>query len=207
MYFAGLTPKVIFNHYYNQAFNCITDVVNWKNAEALKNAALARPEIAFPVLATGAVVSLYAISRCFSSTPTTEPTDEAEETSSESNSTSYSATMTVEFEETNREQPASGESTALVPVANPKPEDDIVEVNATELAKKQSEKPTERKWTVFYIGNQPVLVVSDKVADELIREFEKVALLWLATPHFCPNCMGFRHPVFAFPPFPSLLLS
>jgi hypothetical protein len=194
----------ILNYYTNQFHKSVTDVVNWKNAEALKNAALARPEIALPVLATGAVVSLYALSRCFSSTPTTEQTVDAEETASESKIHSYSATMTVEFEETNREQPASEKSTALVTVATPKPEDDIVEVNATELAEKQSEKPTKRIWTVFYIGNQPVLAVSDKVADEVIREFEKAALLWLATPHFCPNCMGFSHPVFA---FPSLLLS
>jgi len=207
MYFIP-TPKDILNYYYNQTYNAVTDVVNWKNAETLKEAALARPDISFPVLAIGAAVSLYAISKCFSSNPTTEKSDESVQTTSESQITSYSATMTVESEEIKTEQSSSSEGMAIVTAASAKQEDEVIDVNATELAQKQSEKTKERKWTVYYyIGNQPILMIDEKIFERQMEQLERVCQLWFATPHFCPNCLGFQNPVFAFPPVPYLLLS
>lgn len=70
MHISVPSPTSVLKCLYNEAYNSVTQVVNWKNAEGLKNFALKHPDlavqIALPVIGVGLAVGYLAMRQLFS---------------------------------------------------------------------------------------------------------------------------------------------
>lgn len=172
----------IFNYYNNQAQNFVANTVNWENAQALKNAALARPDIAvqfaLPVIGLGITVSYLALS-CLFTSKQEQPA------------------VSAEVDQVDVQPAVSKE---IVPVETPKPEPEVEHIVASELAKKREAK-VERpgKWGLIFLANRPHIFVSGKLTAEQINDIKQVVRhIWN-----CPRCnpVRFQHQVSLFPSF------
>lgn len=134
----------IFNYYNNQAQNFVANTVNWENAQALKNAALARPDItvqfALPVIGLGITVSYLALSCLFTS---------------------------------KQEQPAVSNEIVPVEAPKPEAEvEHVVVSELAKKQEAKVEKPG--KWAVIFLANRPHIFVSGKLNEEQINDIKKV---------------------------------